>query len=152
MKNHTTVQKELIRTDISILSLLDLKTQEEVVVSVRCVKRCNISHKKTLFEQQMVYFIENDSTISEMARNCNMSVTTFKKRFAEYYKIPPHQWRIKQRLIMAVETLLSEDLSIKEISNKCHFQNTSHLTNRFKREFGVTPTQYREMYRTTKNH
>lgn len=152
MKNHTTEQKELIRTDISILSLLDLKTQEEVVVSVRCVKRCNISHKKTLFEQQMVYFIENDSTISEMARNCNMSVTTFKKMFAEYYKIPPHQWRIKQRLIMAVETLLSEDLSIKEISNKCHFQNTSHLTNRFKREFGVTPTQYREMYRTTKNH
>lgn len=152
MKNHTTDQKELIRTEISILSLLDLTTQEEVVVSARCVKRCNISRKKSLFDQRIAYFIDNNCTISEMACYCNMSVTTFKKMFAEYYKIPPHQWRIKQRLIMAAETLLSENLSIKEISSKCHFQNTSHLTNRFKREFGITPTQYREMYRTTKNH
>ena len=137
-------QEDLIRTEISILSLLDTKTHNERVLSARCVKRCNISHRKSLFERKMTEFIEQNYTIEYMAELCNMSVTTFKNKFAEYYQIPPHRWFVKQRLGMAAELLLSEDLSIKEVYYRYHFANYSHFIKRFKREFGMTPKQYIE--------
>ena len=139
--------EDLIRTDITILSLLDPNTQSERVLSARCVKRCNISHRKSLFERRMTEFIEKNYTIEYMAELCNMSATAFKKRFAEYYCIPPHRWIVKQRLIMAAEMFLTDDLSIKEVCHRCSFANYSHFTSRFKREFGMTPKQYIERYK-----
>ena len=142
-KNH----EDLIRTDITVLSLLDPITQAERVLSARCVKRCNISHRKSLFERRMTEFIEKNYTIEYMAELCNMSATAFKKRFAEYYRISPHRWFVKQRLTMAAEMFLAEDLSIKEVCHRCHFANYSHFTSRFKREFGLTPKQYIERHK-----
>ncbi|MBQ7343100.1 MAG: transposase [Alistipes sp.] len=139
-------REELFRTEISILSLFDQTTRQERIVSARCVNRCNISHRKSLFEKRITEFIEKNYTISEMAKLCNMSVTAFKKRFAEYYELPPHRWFVKQHLHRAAELLLSEDLSIKEISHKCHFTNQSQFANRFRREYGLTPKQYQERY------
>ena len=140
-------REELFRTEISILSLFDQETQTEQVLSARCVNRCNISHHKSLFEKRITEFIEQNYTIEYMAELCNMSVTTFKKRFAEYYELPPHRWFVKQHLHKAAELLLSEDLSIKEVCHKCHFGNQTQFTNRFRREYGVTPKQYQDRYK-----
>ena len=140
--------EDLIRTDITVLSLLDPITHIERVLSARCVGRCNIiSHCESLFEKHMSEFVEQNHTIEHMAELCNMSVTVFKKKFAEYYQLPPHRWFVKQRLIMAAEMFLTEDFSIKEVCHKCYFSNYSHFTNRFKREFGMTPKQYIERYK-----
>ena len=45
--------ENLIRTDITVLSLLDPETQTERVLSARCIQRCNISHRKSLFEKRI---------------------------------------------------------------------------------------------------
>ena len=145
MKNPNT-HADLIRTEISILSLFDRETQTERVLSARCISRNNISHRKSQFEQRMTEFIEQNYTIAYMAYLCNMSVTAFKKRFAEYYKLPPHRWFVKQHLHRAAELLLSEDLSIKEVSHRCHFGSQSQFTSRFKGEYGVTPKRYQKRY------
>lgn len=147
MKSPNT-REELFRTEISILSLFDQTTHQERILSARCVSRSNISQHKSLFEKRITEFIEQNYTIEYMAYLCNMSVTAFKKRFAEYYELPPHRWFVKQHLHRAAELLLSDDLSIKEISHKCHFANQSQFTNRFRREYGLTPKQYREQYNT----
>ena len=138
--------EDLIRTEITFLSLLNPSTNEEYILSARCVSRCNISHKKSLFEKQIAKFAESNYTISEMAELCNMSVTTFKKKFAEYYELPPHRWLVKLHLHKAMELLLSGDLSIKEICHRCHFENQSHFTKHFKHEYKLTPTQYRKRF------
>ena len=147
MKNPNT-HADLIRTEISILSLFDTETHQERVLSARCISRCNISHRKSQFEKRMTEFIEQNYTIAYMAYLCNMSVTAFKKRFSEYYELPPHRWFVKQHLHKAAELLLLEDLSIKEVCHRCHFGNQSQFTNRFKREYGVTPKQYQERYKS----
>lgn len=139
-------REELFRTEISILSLFNKDTQTERILSARCVNRCNISHRKSLFEKRIAEFIEKNYTIEYMAELCNMSVTAFKKRFAEYYELPPHRWFVKQHLHRASELLLSEDLSIKEVCHRCHFANYSHFIECFRREYGLTPKQYREQY------
>lgn len=139
-KNH----EELIRTEICILSLLNTATLTERILSVRCIKRCNISHQKSPFEERMTEFIDQSYTIEYMAGLCNMSLTAFKKKFVAYYQLPPHRWFVRQRLIKAVEMLLTEELSIKEVCYKCHFTDSSHFIKCFKREYGMTPTQYIE--------
>ena len=141
-------REELFRTEVTFLSLLNPITHEERIVSARCVSRSNISRRKSLFEKRIAELIEKNYTIEHMAYLCNMSVTTFKKRFAEYYELPPHRWFVKQHLHRAMELLLSEDLSIKEISHRCHFCNQSQFTNRFRQEYGLTPMQYREQHNT----
>ncbi|MBQ2797050.1 MAG: helix-turn-helix transcriptional regulator [Tidjanibacter sp.] len=95
----------------------------------------------------MTEFIEQNYTIAYMAYLCNMSVTAFKKRFAEYYELPPHRWFVKQHLHRAAELLLSEDLSIKEVCHRSHFANCSHFIECFRREYGLTPRQYQERYK-----
>ena len=133
-------REDLIRTEITFLSLLNPITNEERILSAQCVSRCNISHKKSLFEKQIAKFAESNYTVSEMAVLCNMSVTTFKKKFAKYYELPPHRWLVKLHLHKAMELLLSRDLSIKEICHICHFENQSHFTKHFRHEYGLTHT------------
>lgn len=138
---------DLIRTEISILSLFDTETQTEQILSVRRVNRCNLSHQKSPFEQRITEFIDNNYTVEQMAKLCNMSVTAFKKRFSEYYELPPHKWFVQQHLHQAAELLLTGDLSIKEVSHRCHFGNQTQLTIHFRRAYGLTPRQYKEKYR-----
>ncbi len=80
-KNH----EELFRTEISILTLFDQTTHQELILSARCISRSNISHRKSIFEKRITEFIERNYTIEYMAYLCNMSVTDFKGKFAEYY-------------------------------------------------------------------
>lgn len=141
-------REELFRTEISILSLFDQTTHQERIVSARCVSRCNISHRKSLFEKRITEFIEQNYTIEYMAELCNMSVTAFKRKFAEYYELPPHRWFVKQHLHKAAKQLLTDNLSIKEICHRCHFANYSHFIDCFRREYGLTPKQYQERYKT----
>ena len=120
-------REELFSTEISILSLFNQDTQTERILSARCVNRCNISHRKSLFEKRMTEFIEQNYTIAYMAYLCNISVTAFKKKFSEYYELPPHRWFVKQHLHRAAELLLTDESSIKEVCHKCHFVNYSHF-------------------------
>ena len=150
MKNPTTTKADLFRTEISILSLLNPVTNDEQILSVRCLKRCNISHCKSLFEKKIDEYLVNNYSVSEMANLCNMSLTSFKNKFAKYYELPPHHWQVKQRLKLVAEALISEDLSVKEASYRYNFQNESHFIKLFKREYGLTPKQFKNKFRESK--
>lgn len=47
------------------------------------------------------------------------------------------------RLSTALHLLLNSRLRVKEISAQCGYASTSNLSREFKREFGVTPSEYR---------
>ncbi len=135
MKRTKTTKEESGQPALCFIPLLDTMSPDENIKG------------NSLFEQKISEFVENNYTITEMAYHCNMSVTTFKKRFAEYYHTPPHHWQIKQHLLKAAELLLAGNLSIKEVCYKCNFHYSSHFISCFKREFGVTPKQYRNKYK-----
>ena len=152
MKNPKTNRANLFRTEISILSLLNPITNDEQILSARCLKRCNISRRKSLFEKKIDEYLVSNYSVSEMADLCNMSLTSFKKRFAQYYELPPHRWQVKQRLKLTAEALMTEDLWVKEASCRYNFQNESHFIKLFKREYGLTPKQFKNRFRESVNH
>lgn len=103
----------------------------------------NMDLSKESFEQIVRQHIFTDISIEDLAANCNMSLTSFKKEFRKHFFEPPHKWMIRQRLMHSRLLLISTSRSIAEIGLACNFPNTSHFIKLFKKEYGVTPAVYR---------
>lgn len=95
------------------------------------------------FEQTVYRNIFSNKTIEELAKECNKSLTSFKKEFNRHFFEPPHKWFIRQRLMKSRLLLISTNKPIAEIGVECRFPNTSHFIKLFKREYGMTPASYR---------
>lgn len=52
---------------------------------------------------------------------------------------------INARMERAKQLLITTNLSIKEIAERCGYSNEYGFMKRFKMQFGKTPTQYRNI-------
>ncbi|MFK7796836.1 MAG: helix-turn-helix transcriptional regulator [Aureispira sp.] len=93
----------------------------------------------TLVAQKAIY---EKLTLEQMAFLCSMSVSTFKRRFAKYYKSTPQSWLREQRLQRAALLLRQGEYRPSELSEELGFQHHSSFTAAFKSRFGVTPSAY----------
>ena len=59
-------------------------------------------------------------------------------------KISPQQYLISFRLNMAVNLLETTKMNITEISYSCGFKDTPSFYKHFKKQFNITPVQYRK--------
>lgn len=106
----------------------------------------NADASKETFEQIIFEHIFKDMPIDELARLCNRSLTSFKKEFKKHFSAPPHRWFINQRLMHARLLLISTSKSISEIGIECGFPNTSHFIKLFKKNYDLTPAEYRRSH------
>ena len=114
-----------------------------------CIKRKildNADSHKEGFEQIINKAIFRDISIEELAQTCNRSLTSFKKEFKKHFYEPPHKWFIRQRLMHSRLLLISTGKSIAEIGIECNLPNTSHFIKLFKKEYGLTPSAYRNRH------
>ncbi len=81
-------------------------------------------------------------TVSELAFLCNMSTSTFKRRFSEIYKATPQQWLLDQKLKMAADLLRSSNERPASVYLQVGYQNHSSFTEAFRNMFGCTPSEY----------
>jgi AraC-like DNA-binding protein len=102
--------------------------------------------EKELMERQLMEYVDSDITLEEFAKRTNRSLSSFKKKFKEYYDEPPHRWVIRQRLLHARVQVMSTDRDVVSIGQECHFPNASYFIRLFRKEFGMTPAQYRLKY------
>lgn len=103
----------------------------------------NIDTAKENFEQTVYSHIFCECSIEELAQLTNRSLTSFKKEFRRLFRMPPHKWFIRQRLMHSRLLLISTSKSISEIGIECTFPNTSHFIKLFKKEYALTPATYR---------
>ena len=57
----------------------------------------------------------------------------------------PHQWLMRRRCERACELLANRRLTVTEIAYACGFASSQHFATTFKKQFGVTPSQYRRV-------
>jgi AraC-like DNA-binding protein len=106
--------------------------------------RANISgpeiEMKTLIESN----IGTNITLDELAFLCNLSLSTFKRKFLRLYGIAPSKWLLQKRMELASTLLKTGGEKPSEIYFKVGYESHSSFTHSFKQIFGVTPTEYRE--------
>ncbi|GAB4027733.1 helix-turn-helix domain-containing protein [Spirosoma koreense] len=71
------------------------------------------------------------------------SLTTFKKDFKRIYKTPPGRWLTRKRLELAHFQIVVNGRKPSEVYIDAGFENLSHFSFAFKKQFGYNPTDKR---------
>lgn len=100
--------------------------------------------------QQMVQYIQKHFsemiTLEDLAASANISRSEAGRCFQKYYADTPMSYLIRYRLQQAQKLLLTSSLSVKEISCKCGFSDSSYFVKVFRKHMKQTPTEYRRVY------
>lgn len=81
--------------------------------------------------------------MSALARQLNLSERNFRKLFTEQMGVSPKAYLQSARLGRAKELLRAQKLSIHEISEAVGYYSQFQFSRDFKKEFGITPSDYR---------
>ncbi|HEY8956681.1 AraC family transcriptional regulator [Chitinophaga sp.] len=92
--------------------------------------------------QAVTSHINNNITVEELAFLCNMSLSTFKRRFARIYGNSPNRWLLEKRMERAAQMLRQSDRKANEIYYELGYENLSSFVQSFKQVYGITPKQY----------
>jgi len=79
--------------------------------------------------------------IAEIALRRGISVRTLERYFSTRFRLRPHSW-INHLRFNEAKRLLSLGKSVKEVAGALHFKNAAHFSHAFKKQFGVSPSQW----------
>jgi transcriptional regulator GlxA family with amidase domain len=105
--------------------------------------------------QQILRTIESDISqqlvIGDLAASVNLSVSRFQHLFKKEVEISIVKYINNLRLQKARKLLETSHLHVKEIRIQIGVTNESHFQRDFKRKFGETPNNYRNIFRNSRN-
>ena len=82
-------------------------------------------------------------TLDDLADAVHLSSSSLYKKMKEYADISPMEYVMKVRLHRAVELLKDDSVSVQDVAMTVGFNTHSFFSECFKREFGMTPRQWR---------
>jgi transcriptional regulator GlxA family with amidase domain len=90
--------------------------------------------------------LDGDLSVSELAARAAMSPRTFARRFVDAHGTTPHQWLLRQRVVLAQRLLETTDVSIDMIAARCGMGTAANLRQHFQRIVRTTPQAYRRCF------
>ena len=109
-------------------------------------RKINSSKYKCISEG--ISYLENNVqqtlSIEEIAQLCHVSATYFRRLFKEYSGMSPVQFRMHKKLEAARALLLTNDMTVFEISDYLGFESVAYFSKVFKKYEKMSPTQYRK--------
>lgn len=85
-----------------------------------------------------------DITVEELADISRLSSAQLRKIFYQELQVNPKEYIYTYRLKQSMEMLKYSNLTIKEISYKIGFNNDHYFHNLFKKNFNITPSEFRK--------
>lgn len=82
-------------------------------------------------------------TVATLAREAGVSRATLARRFTDLVGEPPMTYLASWRLALAAKKLRQDDSTIGAIAREVGYGSAFSLSTAFKREWGVSPSQYR---------
>ena len=87
--------------------------------------------------------IDKSISVNDMAKCAGYSRYHFSRLFKEYTGRSPQFFMNELRIRMAVRILQTEQLSVKEIAQRCGFEDVSYFCKIFRKFQKVSPTEFR---------
>lgn len=85
-------------------------------------------------------------TVAEMAETAGYHPSHFTKLFQKRFGISPAGYMIQKKTHIAMEQLSATSKPIADISGSLGFSSQFYFCNFFKKQTGMTPTEYRRIY------
>lgn len=139
--NPELADENLIKTKLKEFILLMSKSQNapsQVDFLSALFKKNHSDFSKTITNN-----LYSNLSIIEYAHLCNMSVSSFKRRFEAEFKNTPKKYILEMRLEKASKLLSYNDLRISDVAYHCGFETISTFNRAFKSHFGKSPSKYR---------
>ena len=89
-----------------------------------------------------------DLSVSGVARHCYLNQDYLNRLFKKYTDTTLNRYIISERMHLAKKLLEIPSLSIAAIAAQVGYQNYSYFESTFKKQFSVTPTQWRETHKS----
>jgi AraC family transcriptional regulator len=89
--------------------------------------------------------LDGQIALSQVARECKLSVSHFVRAFKQTIGEPPYRWLLQQRIDAAKELLLHSDLPMVEIALKCGFADQACFIRAFRKLLDTTPGEWRRI-------
>lgn len=80
-----------------------------------------------------------------ISNKLNYNYTYLANTFSEVKGTTIQQYIINHKIEKVKELLLYDELSLAEISYKMHYSSAAHLSNQFKRNTGLSPSEYKKL-------
>lgn len=113
-----------------------------------------VPRKDPLYIQAKIYIanhLHEKLTVDILCKHLLIDKNKLNKLFQTNSGMPFSEYVDKQRLDLVCENLSIEDLKITEIMTMVGFSEHSNFTTYFKKQIGVTPSQYRAMSKGSRN-
>jgi AraC family transcriptional regulator len=89
--------------------------------------------------------LDGQIALSQVARECKLSVSHFVRAFKQTVGEPPYRWLLHQRIEAAKELLLHSGLPMVEIALKCGFADQACFIRAFRKLLATTPGEWRRI-------
>lgn len=143
-ENPKLVTDELIATKVKEVLLMLINTDSKEAEKIRAIISDIFNPTQATFKEIVAAHYYDTLTTAQLAYLCNMSLSTFKRRFLETFRENPATYMRKKKLERAAELLKSSKESIASICYDVGFSNTSNFVKIFSSHFNCTPSAYRK--------
>ena len=145
-----TTRTNLMRSDVKETSLK--------IIAARMLMRFILEpaplllHKKEDNAISMMLALLDDEnnfslTIKELCEKTFYTQEHITRLFQRAGLNSPNRLHLQKKLHHAANLLLNSDLKIIDIAEQCGIETVSYLTKTFKKEYGLSPSTYRKMYK-----
>lgn len=86
--------------------------------------------------------VTNPISLEELAFLCNVSLSTFKRRFQKIYGTSPSKWMLQRKMEIARDLLQHHREKPSEVYQKIGYENHSSFAQSFKQTYGLTPKEF----------
>ncbi|KKO53175.1 AraC family transcriptional regulator [Paenibacillus sp. DMB20] len=103
----------------------------------------------TLFERVSNYiheYYDQSLTIASLAEQNNVNRNRLSYVFRRHAGMGPAEYLLKYRINMAQEMLFTSDAPVQQIAQTVGIVDPFYFSRVFKKQFGISPTEYREKF------
>ena len=134
----------LITVKAEIFTLLNHFLQRTMQRSAR-----NISKNQSLYYDQIKeiekslskYYTEELPSISELARQFNISASTLKRHFKNIFNKSIYDYYLEQKMALGMAMLEEKKSSVSEVAYRLGYHKVNSFSKIFKKHFGILPSQ-----------
>jgi len=134
------------RLAINFLETILLRRIEAATTSLSNILDSRVS-------MALLYMKDNlhrsDLNIEEIAKSVHLSSSRLSHLFVSELNKSPIRWLNEQRLMRAKNLLVTSYLGVEEIAEQVGFADATYFYRAFKKEFSMTPLQYKKHQLTT---